>query len=119
MSQTALTIITLKPNNYAVVAGDLAAPMTAMDAANGNSFVATGQEILFFQNSGGSTYTVTVTSVADALGRTDASLTTYSILTGGFAAIQMKYLAGWIQPGSLVYLACSNAAVKIAVLRYQ
>jgi hypothetical protein len=119
MSQTALTVITLKPNNYAVVAGDLAAAMVAMDAVNGNSFVATGQEILFFQNSGGSTYTVTVSSVADNLGRLDTSLTTYSILAGGFAAIQMKALAGWLQSGNLVYLACSNAAVKVAVLRYQ
>jgi len=119
MSQTALPIVTLKPNNYAVVAGDLAVAQTAMDLANGNSFVATGQEILLFQNSGGSTYTVTVTSVADALGRLDTSLTTYSILAGAFAAVQMKSLAGWLQPGSLIYLACSNAAVKISVLRYQ
>ena len=119
MSQTPLTVITLKPNNYAVVAGDLAAAMTAMDAVNGNSFQATGQEILFFQNSGGSTYTITISSVPDNLGRSDSSLTTYSILTAGFAAIQMKSLAGWIQSGGLVYLACSNAAVKVAVLRYQ
>ena len=119
MSQTALTVITLKPNNYAVVAGDLAIAQTAMDLANGNSFVATGQEILLIQNTGGSTYTVTVTSVADALGRLDTSLTTYSIAAGAFAAVQFKALAGWLQPGSLVYLACSNALVKISVLRYQ
>jgi len=119
MSQTALTVVTLKPNNYAVVAGDLLITPAAMDAANGNSFVATGQEVLVFQNTDSSPHTVTVTSVADALGRTDASLTAYSIPATSIASIQMKSLAGWLQPGSLVFLATSSALVKVAVLRYQ
>lgn len=118
MAQTALTVVQLKLNNYAVVAGDLTVTPAAMDSVNGNSFQATGQEVLFFYNSGASAYTVTVTSVPDSLGRSDTSLTLYSIPAGGFAAIQMKTVAGWLQSGSLVYLACSNAAVKVSVLRY-
>src|ERR1700733_8532797 len=97
MAQTLLTVVTLKPNNYAVVAGDLAFTPVVMDASNGNSFPATGQEVLFFYNPDASAHTVTVTSVADALGRTDSSLTAYSIPAAGFAAIQMKSLAGWLE----------------------
>lgn len=119
MSQTALTVVALKPNNYAVVAGDLLITPAAMDAANGNSFQATGQEVLVFYNSDSSAHTVTVTSVADQLGRTDASLTSYSIPATSFAAIQMKALAGWLEAGNLVYLATSSALVKVSVLRYQ
>ena len=115
--QTALTPVVLKINNYAVQAGDLVITPVAMDASNGNSFPATGQEVLFFQNSDSSAHTVTVTSVADPYGRTDSSLTTYSIAGSGFAFIQMKQLQGWLETGALVYLVTSSALVKVAVLR--
>lgn len=118
MSQTALTVVPLKQNNYAVQAGDLALAMAAMDASNGNSYYATGQEILFIWNGDSAPHTVTITSVPDALGRSDSSLTTYSIPATSFAAIQMKALAGWLETGQLIYLATSSALVKIAVVRY-
>jgi hypothetical protein len=117
MAQTALTPVYLKLNNYAVVAGDLAIVPVAMDASNGNSFQASGSEILFFQNSDSSPHTITITSVADPYGRTDASLTAYSIASSGFAFIEMKQLQGWLETGALVYLATSSALVKVAVLR--
>ena len=118
MAQTPLTPVTLKQNNYAVLAGDLAIVPVAMDAVNGNSFPATGQEILLFQNSdGAAAHTVTVTSVADSLGRLDTALTAYSIPLNGIAMVQMSQLIGWIQPGQVVYLATNSALVKIAVLR--
>lgn len=116
MSQTALTPVTLKQNNYAVQAGDLAVAPAAMDAINGNSYVATGNEILLLQNTDSSAHTITITSVADSLGRLDTSLTGYSIPANGIAMIQMRQLAGWVQAGSLVLLATSSALVKIAVL---
>lgn len=124
MSQTLLTVVTLKPNNYAVVAGDLNLVPVAMDAANGNSFYATGQEVILFLNTDTATHTVTVTSVADALGRLDTSLVAYVVPVAvgglsGLATVQMKVLSGWLEPGSLVYLATSSALVKIVVLRYQ
>lgn len=117
MSQTALTPVQLKQNNYAVQAGDLAVALAAMDAVNGNSFVATGAEILVFQNTDASPHTITITSVADQEGRTDTSLTNYSIAANGFAVIQMSLLTGWLQSGQLVFLATSSNLVKIAVLR--
>lgn len=114
---TPLTVIVLKQNNYAVIAGDLTITYTACDNSNGNSFVATGQEILLVQNSAGSSGTFTVASVPDSLGRSDTSLTTYSVAAAGFAAIQMKYTQGWIS-GTTIGLTCSAATMKFAVLRY-
>jgi hypothetical protein len=124
MALTALTVVTLKQNNYAVVAGDLNVVPAAMDAANGNSFIATGQEILVFMNTDTATHTVTVTSVADALGRLDTALTTYTVPvasggTSGVSVVQMKSLAGWLQAGQVVQLGTSSALVKVLVLRYQ
>jgi hypothetical protein len=117
-AQTPLTTIVLVQNNVAVTAGQLTLTLTACDTANGNSFTATGREILLVDNTGGSAYTFTVSSVADNLGRSDTSLTTYSVAAGVITAVQMKFLTGWVQQGGqLVYLACSNAAVKYAVIQ--
>jgi hypothetical protein len=95
-----------------------------MDAVNGNSFVATGQEILLFENTDTVTHTVTISSVPDALGRSDVSLTTYTVPvavggTSGLSAIQMKSLAGWLQAGGVIFLTTNSALIKIVVLRYQ
>jgi hypothetical protein len=118
MSQTPISTTVLKQNNYAVAAGDLLLTMTAMDASNGNSFTATGREILLFQNTDSSAHTVTITSVADALGRSDSSLTSYSLsATPGLSAIQMKYLPGWLQANGSDFLATSSALVKVCVLQ--
>jgi V8-like Glu-specific endopeptidase len=117
-AQTPLTTIVLVQNNAAVTAGQLTLTFTACDTVNGNSFTATGREVLIVNNTGASPYTFTVTSVADNLGRTDTSLTTYSVAAGVITGIQMKYLTGWVQSGTQnVYLACSNAAVKYAVIQ--
>jgi hypothetical protein len=117
MSQTALTTVVLKQDNYATQAGDLAVTPVAMDAVNGNSFIATGREILIFQNTDSSAHTITVTSIADKLGRVDTALTAYSIPANGFAAIQMKEINAWIQPTGVIYLATSSALVKVAVIQ--
>ena len=118
--QTALTPVQLKQNNYAVVAGDLTITPVAMDASNGNSFVATGKEVLLFQNTDSATHTITITSVADPYGRKDSSLTTYLLaVTPALEAIEMSQLQGWQGAGSLVTLTTTSAQVKIAVLRHQ
>jgi hypothetical protein len=118
MSQTLLTPQQLKLNDYAVQAGDLLITPVAMDAVNGNAFVATGREILFFDNTDTGAHTITVSSVADPYGRTDTSLVSYSIPAGDFAAIEMSQLAGWVEAGEQVYLATSSALVKVSVLRF-
>ena len=121
---TPLTAIVLKQNNYAVVAGDLNVTPVAMDATNGNSFVATGKEVLLFLNTDTLTHTVTITSVSDPYGRTDTSLTGYAVPaasggTSGVAAIEMVQINGWAGAGSVVSMTTNSALIKIAVLRHQ
>ena len=118
MTYTVLSPIQLKLDNYAVVAGDLAITFTAMDASNGNSFAATGEEILIFNNTDSAAHTITINSVADSLGRSDVSLTSYSIPATSFAAIQMKFLPGWVSDG-VISMTTTSALVKVAVLRWQ
>jgi len=88
----------------------------ACDASNGNSFPISGREILIVQNSGMSAYTFTISSVADALGRTN-DVTTYSLASSDFAAFSFRGgVTGWKQSDGTVHLACSNAAILFAVL---
>lgn len=121
---TPLTVVQLKQNNYQVTAGDLNLTPVAMDASNGNSFVATGKEVLIFLNSDTATHTVTITSVADNYGRLDTSLTTYTVPVAagglsGVSAIEMTQLNGWVQSGQVIDLTTSSALIKILVLRHQ
>jgi hypothetical protein len=102
--------------NLPITAGSLTITFTACDNVNGNSFTATGREILVVDNTGGSSGTFTVTSVADALNRLDTSLTAYSVAAAGFAAVQMKNLTGWQQSGT-INLTCSAATMKFAVIQ--
>jgi hypothetical protein len=119
MPITALPVNQLKQDNYAVQAGDLTVAQTAMDAVNGNSFVATGKEILVIQNNDAAPHTFTITSVPDTLGRSDASLTNYSVPATTLIALQMNQLAGWLQSSDgTVHMTTSSALLKITVLRF-
>lgn len=116
---TSLTPVVLKQNNYAVQAADLTITFTSCDNVNGNSFVATGQEILLVQNTDSATHTFTVSSTADNYGRLDTSLTGYTVLVSpGIVGVQMKQLNGWVSTGNTVTLACNSALLKFSVLRY-
>lgn len=115
MARTALTVTQLKQNNYAVQAGDLLIPF-ASDVANGNKFLATGQEILIVQNTDSAAHTFTVVSIADHLGRTQ-DIATYSVAAGASAAIQLSTMEGWLQTDGNVYLNSVDATLKFAVVR--
>jgi len=116
MSRTALTPVQLKQDNYAVQPGDLAISF-ASDAVNGNLFGCTGKEILIVQNTdAGAAHTFTVTSVADALGRT-GDINDYSIAASSFAAIQLSQIAGWKETDGNIYVSVSDSHVTFCVLR--
>lgn len=119
--QTALPAsTTLVLNNASTVgAGSLTLTFTACDASNGNSFPWTGKDVLLVQNSGGSAYTFSISPVADQYGGTNTNFATYSVAAGGVAAVEMKFNQGWTQSTGTINLACSNAAIKYAVLVYQ
>jgi hypothetical protein len=119
MAQTALTITALKENNYNVQAGDLTVTQGAADTSNGNAFTCTGKEILVINNTDSSSHTFTMTSVADVLGRSDSSLTNYSVAANTIAAINCNTLAGWKETTGQIFLTCGSALVKFAVLQPQ
>ena len=90
---------------------------TAADVANKNSTTSTGREMLVINNTGGgSAYTVTVTSLADDLGRT-GDITTYSVGNGLYSILGPFPTRGWKQADGKLYFEASNAAVKFIVVR--
>lgn len=117
------TVISLTPlheNNYNVQAGDLAVTFVACDSVNGNAFTATGHEIIVANNTdGAAAHTITVSSVPDALGRSDTSLSAYSLPISSFAAIFTSTLAGWRQATGQIFISCNSNLVKFAILQTQ
>jgi uncharacterized protein YjdB len=118
-AQTVLTATALKENNYNVQAGDLAVVFSACDATNGNAFVTTGREILIVQNPDASAHTFTVTSVPDGLGRSDTSLTAYSVPATSSAGIYLVSQIGWKQTNGQMFLACNSNLLKFAIIQPQ
>lgn len=93
-------------------------PMTAVDVANGNSCTFTGNEVLVVTNTDSTNpYTVTVTSVADAvLGRT-ADIATYSLAHGVISWIGPLPTTGFQQASGKLYFTGSNAAIKVCPVK--
>ena len=116
---TALTVQTMLAPFATVTAGALDFTMAAADVT-GNTFVCTGRELVVIYNpSGGSTYTVTITSVVDDKNRT-GDITTYSMATGDHVVWTggLTNSAGWKNASTgVITITASNAAVLIAVLR--
>jgi hypothetical protein len=115
--QTVLTPQVLKENNYSVLAGDLTLTMTASDIVNGNAFAATAREMLIVQNTDVSAHTFGITSLPDSLGRSDTSLSAYSVAAGGIAIIHVDTLQGWRQSNGQILLTSTNALLKFGVVR--
>lgn len=93
----------------------VAVTMTAADTSNKEQFALTGREILLVHNTGASSYTYTITSVADPYGRT-GDITTQSIAAGAIHTLGPFGLAGWQQTDGRLYLEASNTAVKFGVV---
>lgn len=90
---------------------------TAADVANGNSCDHTGRELILVNNTGASPYTVTVTSVADELGRTGDKPSAYSMAAGDYSVFGPYPVRGWRQSTGKLHFSASNAAVKFVIIR--
>lgn len=90
--------------------------MTAADTGNMNQFVASGKDLLVAHNTGASTYTITVTSVADPYGRT-TDIAAVNIVAGAYMVFGPLELTGWMQTDGKIYLQSNNAAVKFGIVR--
>jgi hypothetical protein len=119
MTQTAVTPQTpVGPFPASVGALALDLVWSAADTTNGNKFTLTGREVLLIQNSGGSSYTVTLTSAPDADNRTN-DVSAYALAAGDVAAFSFRGgVQGWKQSDGTVHFIANNAAVKFAVLTF-
>jgi hypothetical protein len=115
---TPITPFVLPQNNQSIVAGGLTVTMTACDNTNGNQYTYTGRDVLLLQNTDVSAHTITVNTITDPYGGTNATLTNYSLPASTISAIQMKYAQGWLQSGGVIQIApCSSNLIKVAVLQ--
>lgn len=117
MARTALTKTTPKGSypSLPIGAGTADVVMTAADVANKNQFPAGGNDLVIAQNTGGSAYTVTITSVVDAFGRT-GDIAAYSLDAGDVVVLGPLKREGWVQTDGNIYLEASNAAVKFGII---
>lgn len=106
--------VDLAPGN--VVYNGALLTKTAEDAVNHSQFLCTGAEILIAENSDDTSHTVTVTSVADAFGRTkDIS---QAIAAGAVRVFGPFSQAGWAQAvGSFIQVNADDASVFFSVVR--
>lgn len=87
---------------------------TSADATNKEQFVASGNDLVIAWNSGVSTRTVTLTSVA-LNGRT-GDISTYSLGAGDHAVFGPFQVGGWRQTDGKIYLEASHSDVKWAII---
>lgn len=115
MARTDLTPVTVKTGKDAYTATTVT--MTAADTTNQNAVALTGKEVLIARNSGGSAYTVTITSVADPVHGRTGDISAVSIPAGESRMWGPFPLEGWRQSDNKLYFQASNAAVLFTVLR--
>ena len=90
---------------------------TAADATNKDQFVFSGNELVLAQNTGVTSRTVTLTSVANAKGRV-RHITADTLAAGAFKMYgPFKDKAGWVQAGGVFHLEASHAEVKFSVIK--
>jgi len=90
---------------------------TAADVSNFNSFLLQGPAIILVRNvHASSPFTFTLTSSADARGRT-GDITTYSLAAGKVAAFNLNSTAGWLQTDGSFYLAGSDVSIQFCIIR--
>jgi len=90
--------------------------MAAADTSNQNQFVASSRDLVIAHNTGGSAYTITVTSVDDPHYGRQGDIATYSLGAGEYAIFGPFKRPGWVQSDGYVYLEASNALVKFGVV---
>jgi hypothetical protein len=113
MARTALTKIVA---NGSYPTAGVTVTWTASDVTNGNSIPMTGDDLLLVRGSGGAG-TFTITSVANALGRS-GTITTEAITDGGYKVLgPFKQKAGWVQSDGALYFAGSAVEVQFAVIK--
>lgn len=116
---TAFTPNTIKGPFEAITAGTATITLAA-SSAGADTFTCTGRDLILCQNSHAVTaYTVTISSTADAQGRT-GDITTYSLAAGEIAVFGcgLTLSPGWRNTSTgVITITTSNASVKVSILR--
>lgn len=114
MARTVLTKTTA-PSPYATAG--TAVTFTAADTTNQNRFILTGRQIIIARNTGASTRTVTITSIADPIFGRSGTISAENI-TAGQVKVYGAGLAtdGWLQTDGYLYLEANHAEVEFAVI---
>jgi hypothetical protein len=107
---TALTKST-PPGSYAAATSALT--MAAGDVA-GNTFVASGNDLVIIHNTDAAPHNVVFTSVADPRGRTGDI--TESILAGAYRQYGPMKQTGWMNPGGTITITPADTTVKVGVI---
>lgn len=112
MAATTLTI-TNAPGLFSQTG--VAITMAAADVSNGNDFVANGTQAIVAHNSGASTYTVTITSVADPVTGRTGNVAAQNVAAGEIRLFLVQP-RGWADGNGKINLSASNVAVKFGVI---
>lgn len=118
MAETELTIVDAPDGYEHNIANTPVDPgFVACDAINGNSFRATGRELVLVWNQGAAAEVITINSnPASRTGR-NGPITTASIAAGTIEAFQIFPKDGW-EDGGLITMAMSSDHLYIAVVRF-
>lgn len=112
MARVTMTPIDV-PSAYADTS--VAGAWVASDASNKQQVPLTGREILICRNAGSTTRAITITSVADEMGRTND--VTHSLGNGAFRVFPFFKRDGWVQPDGMLYFEAAHAEVEWMILR--
>lgn len=112
MAATTLTK-TVSPGKYSQTG--TAVTMAGADVGNGNDFAQDRDVLVIAQNTGGSPYTVTITSQADPqYGRT-GDVNAQSLAAGEIRIFRLTG-PGWADSNGKINISATNAAVQFGVV---
>lgn len=112
MAETALTKTTA-PGKFSQTGTILT--MAAADVGNGNKLAGGGDILILAHNTGASTRTVTITSVADPVTGRTGSVTAQNILAGEYRIFRLSSF-GWANSAGEIIIAANHAEVKFGVI---
>jgi hypothetical protein len=101
---------TTKPGNYSTTGAEMT--MTAADVANGNHIDSSQNVLIVAHNTGGSAYTVTITSSADSVTGRTGDVSGQSLAAD---EIRTFFLVsdGWTDSNGQYLISANNAAVEL------
>ena len=118
MAETELTVVEAPSAYEAYIADTPVDPgFVVADPTNGNSFRATGRELLLVWNTGGAPEVITINSNPASRTARNGPITTASVGAGAIEACQIFPRDGW-EEGGLITLTAASDHLLLAVVRF-